>query len=166
MTATTARHRLPLLAPGQAQKEMFHNEALSALDTLVHAAVESVGGAEPPAAPAVGQCWVVGPAPAGEWVGHAHALVAWTESGWRFHPPVAGMRAVVRETGLPVAWDGAAWRIGDVACARFLVGGEQVIGARQPAIASPAGGGTIDAEARGAIAAMLAALRAHGLIAP
>jgi hypothetical protein len=42
----------------------------------------------------------------------------------------------------------------------------KVVGARESAIASPSGGANVDPEARAAIAAMLAALRAHGLIAP
>jgi hypothetical protein len=40
-----------------------------------------------------------------------------------------------------------------------------VVGARQPAIAAPAGGTTIDAEARNAVAALLAVLKSHGLTA-
>ncbi len=46
------------------------------------------------------------------------------------------------------------------------VAGQQVVGARQAAVANAAGGATIDAEARTAINALLAAARAHGLIAP
>jgi hypothetical protein len=44
------------------------------------------------------------------------------------------------------------------------VGGQQVVGSQAAAIASPSGGATVDAEARTAIDAILAALRAHGLI--
>jgi hypothetical protein len=40
------------------------------------------------------------------------------------------------------------------------------VGPRQPGIAPPAGGATLDVEARSAIAAILAALTAHGLIEP
>lgn len=32
MTDTSARFALPLILPGQAQKEIFHNEALALLD--------------------------------------------------------------------------------------------------------------------------------------
>lgn len=44
------------------------------------------------------------------------------------------------------------------------IGGSQVVGARGAAVADPAGGATIDAEARTAIAAILSRLEAHGLI--
>lgn len=165
MTTKTARHGLPLLAPGQAQKEMFHNEALSAVDALLHAAVESVGTTEPPADPTAGQSWILGAAPSGAWAGHAQALACWTEGGWRFHRPAAGMRVMMRGTRVPVEWDGAAWREGEVNCVRVMVGGQAVVGARGAAIANPAGGAVIDAEARGAIGAVLAALRKHGLVA-
>ena len=50
----TDRFALPLLQPGQAQKEMFHNEALAALDLLIQPAVEAVGVNTPPTAPRIG----------------------------------------------------------------------------------------------------------------
>jgi hypothetical protein len=40
-----------------------------------------------------------------------------------------------------------------------------VVGPRQAAVAAPSGGTVIDAESRTALVAILAALRAHGLIA-
>lgn len=164
MTTETARHGLPLLAPGQAQKELFHNEALNAVDALLHPAVEATGATEPPTAPSPGRCWMLGATPTGAWAGHAHALAAWTDGGWRFHPPAAGMRAVLRATRVPVEWDGVGWREGEIVCARVMVGGQQVVGARSESIAAPTGGPVVDAEARAAVAAMLRTLRHHGLI--
>ena len=38
--STTVRFALPLIAPGQAQKEAYHNEALAAIDAALHACVE------------------------------------------------------------------------------------------------------------------------------
>ena len=66
---------------------------------------------------------------------------------------------------VPVEWDGTGWCEGEVNCVRVVVGGEAVVGARGAAIADPAGGAVVDAEARDAIGAMLAALRKHGLVA-
>jgi hypothetical protein len=54
---------------------------------------------------------------------------------------------------------------GDIPAQSFSVGGVQVVGSQQAAIADPSGGGTIDAEARAALAALLVAARTHGLIA-
>lgn len=45
------------------------------------------------------------------------------------------------------------------------VNGVKVLGAQESAIADPAGGSTIDSEARTAISSILSALEAHGIIA-
>jgi hypothetical protein len=45
-----------------------------------------------------------------------------------------------------------------------MIGDQQVVGSRAAAIASPAGGATVDSEARVAVDAILGALREHGLI--
>lgn len=47
----------------------------------------------------------------------------------------------------------------------YYVGGAQVLGAQQPAIPNPTGGVTVDAQSRTTISSILAALRAHGIIA-
>lgn len=161
----TGRWALPLLDAGQAQKEMAVNEALARLDLLTQAAVVSVGLNAPPSAPVVGESWVVGTAPTGAWAGQAGALAGWTAGGWRF---------VVARDGLS-AWSAAdqawatrtngVWRTGAVVGRSLEIGGEQVVGGRRPAIPTPAGGAVVDAEARATVAAVLAALRAHGLIA-
>lgn len=57
------------------------------------------------------------------------------------------------------------WVLGEEACAHLVIGGDRVVGGRQAAIAGPTGGAVIDAESRATLAAILAALRAHGLIA-
>ncbi|WP_420140893.1 hypothetical protein [Sphingomonas sp.] len=58
------------------------------------------------------------------------------------------------------------WRTGQVTGAQLVIDGQQVMGPRQPAIADPAGGSTVDTAARTAVAAVLHALRQHGIIAP
>lgn len=165
MADTTARFALPLLAAGQAQKELFHNEALTIVDALLQPVIEALGTEDPPAAPVPGQCWIVGTQPTGAWAGHAAALAAWTDGGWRFAAPHAGMTAWSLADGMFVRFDGAVWQIGQIAGRALLIGGRQVVSMQQPAIAEPAGGGAPDAESRAAISAILAALRTHGLIA-
>ena len=164
MSEASARLRLPFILPGQAQKELFHNEALSAVDALLHPAVEALEATSPPTSPEIGQSWVIGSDPSGAWSGHAHALAIWTEGGWRFHAPAAGMGVTVRPTRMPASWDGTRWRQGEVHCARLFVNGTPVLGPRAAAIPDPAGGSTVDAEARATLAALLAALRVHGLL--
>jgi hypothetical protein len=74
------------------------------------------------------------------------------------------MRLIVRSTATEAAYRDGAWDLGAVRGSALLIGGEQVVGARMAAIASPAGGAVIDAEARGALDAILGTMRAHGLI--
>lgn len=162
----TARWALPLLDAGQAQKEMTHNEAVTLLDLLAGASVVAVGTNVPPGSPLTGQCWVIGAAPTGDWAGHAQALVGWTPGGWRFLTPREGLTVWSAADGCLAMFAGGQWRVGRIAATELFVGGVRVVGARQAAIAAPTGGAVVDAGARAAIGAVLAALVAHGLIAP
>ena len=161
----TSRLGLPYIEPGQAQKEVYHNEALRLIDVAVAAAVESVGANAPPASPTDGQCFIVGTAPTGVWAGHARAIAGYAAGGWRFVAAIAGMRALDKVSGQTASYDGAAWVVGTVKGAKLELAGLQVVGARLAAVANPSGGGNIDAEARAAIVAILDRLRSHGLIA-
>lgn len=71
---------------------------------------------------------------------------------------------VVRDSGGATVWkvDGNGFVDADTG---YAVGGQQVAGSRQGAISDASGGTTVDSEARTAINNLLAACRAHGLIA-
>jgi hypothetical protein len=161
----TARFALPLLATGQAGKELTHNEALARLDMLVQPAVVAMGVNIPPTAPVAGQCWIVGDAPSGAWAGQGKALAGWTDGGWRFTTPVEGFSAWSISSAKPISYHNGLWREGDVFAARLIVAGQPVVGARGPAIADPVGGTSIDEAGRTATVAILRAMRQHGLIA-
>ena len=163
--SSTARFVLPLLTAGQAQKEIFVNEAVTLIDALVQPCVESAGEDTPPADPLPGQCWVVGAAPEAPWTGAAGKLAIWTANGWRYVEPREGMAVHVRSEGVIARYVDGVWQIGTVAAHEFRVEGQRVVGPRQPAIGDPSGGAVVDAEARDTIAALLDTLRAHGLIA-
>ena len=162
MTDPTPRIQLPLLEPGQAQKEQFHNEALALLDLAVQAAGEGPLDT-PPEAPQPGQCWIVGPVPSGDWAGHAGHVAGWTAAGWRFVAPREGMRIWLDTDRGFALFAGGEWRIGEVH-GKLFVERQQVVGIRGAAIPEPEGGMVVDAEARAAIVALLQALRSHGLI--
>jgi hypothetical protein len=164
--SATPRLGIPLLSAGQAQKEIYHNEALQALETLVAANVEEPPRASPPASPALGACYIVATGATGAWSGKQDNLACFTAGGWRLIPPVDGMTAYVRSTSVWAAYRSSAWELGVVRGSALNIGGQQVVGARGSAIAAPAGGTSVDAEARAAISAILAALRLHGLISP
>lgn len=140
----SARWKLPLLAVGQMQKEVTHNEALALVDALIAPVVEASGVNDPPVAPLTGQSWLVGTAPTGAWIGAAQHLACWTSGGWRLIAPRAG-QTVRLAAGAVVRFDGSAW-------------------INPGNVAAPAGGPIVDNEARAAIAALIAELRLQGLL--
>lgn len=161
---STPRLALPFLSPGQAQKELYHNEALQLLDILVAAAVEEPPRNSPPVPPAVGSCYLVGSAPTGEWAGKQHRLAAYSSGGWRYVGPVEGLVVHVRSTGTWGTYRTGAWEFEILRGSSLVLGGQQVVGTRRPAIIAPTGGAVVDAEARAAINQLLATVRDHGLI--
>ncbi len=165
MPETTPRFALPLLATGQAQKEVTHNEALTLADLLLAPVVQSVAPASVPSSPVLGQGWIVGPSPSGAWAGQAANLAFWTSGGWRFATAPVGMTLWSVADTAPVRRTSSGWEIGQLDAFAVRIGGNQVLAARQSAIPTPTGGSMIDIEARAGIAAILNRLRAHGLIA-
>jgi hypothetical protein len=163
MGETTARLALPFIMPGQAQKELYHNEALTRIDLALHAAIEGPPLATPPAASHNGQSWIVGAGATGAWSGKDGSLACWTEGGWRFIAPVPGMCVWNKAESYRVHWTGSDWSKGELPVTSLVVAGQKVVGERQPSVPSPSGGTTIDEEARNAIAAITAALKSHGL---
>ncbi|MEO8177039.1 MAG: DUF2793 domain-containing protein [Sphingomicrobium sp.] len=150
---------------GQAQKELFHNEALQVLDVIVAAAVEQPPLATPPTTLAIGNCYIVGASPTGAWSGHAQQVAAFTSGGWRFVAPRDGLNVFVRSSGEVAVYSTGSWEIGTLRGSQVELGGDQVVGPRSAAIANPSGGSTADTEARAAIGQILTAMRGHGLIA-
>lgn len=160
----TSRLGLPFLSTGQAQKEFTHNEALQTLDLAVAAAVEESARADPPLSPAIGDCYIVGASATGEWSGKSQSVAGFTSGGWRFVGPIEGMTVYVKSEALFATFADGAWEMGVVRGSSVAIAGQQVVGPRLAAIASVAGGSTIDAEARLTVDAILDALRQHGLI--
>ncbi len=160
----TARWELPLLHAGQAQKELFHNEALTLIDMLVHGVARSADVAVPPDAPVAGSCWIVAAGASGAWAGQAGAVALWTAGGWRFVAPRQGLALFVADRGHALVHDGSGWQDAALRGDGLYLGGVQVVGEQLGAIAAPSGGATVDAEARATIGSILSALRSHGLI--
>ncbi len=136
---------LPMLAAGQAQKELTHNEALVLIDALLFPVAQASAVNTPPSGPTAGQCWLVGSLPSGAWTGHALKLAIWTTAGWRFAPmPLGAVVAVGPEKRWSRRTD-AGWLAA-------------------PVIAAPAGGAVIDVECRTSLNQLLAGLRDAGII--
>ena len=147
----TPRLGLRTLVPGQAQKEITVNESLQILDVVVAGAVEEPARADPPTAPAVGTSYIVASGATSAWAGQDDAIAAFTPGGWRIIAPADGLCVLVKSTGETLRYSSAGWSL--------------VLSAPRAAISDVAGGGTVDAESRTAISAILGALRAHNLIA-
>ncbi len=145
MSETTDRLKLPLIASGQAQKEMTHNEALALMDIAVQPVVQAMETSAPPETPVAGQCWIVGAAPTGAWADQENALALWTAGGWRFVPPREGMSVVRLTDGARLRFEAGAWAAPGV-------------------VEAPAGGSTIDSEARSAISTLILHLVAQGVL--
>ena len=136
------RYALPLLFAGQSQKEAFVNEAHALTDALIHCAIEGTAAA-PPGSPVDGDNWLVGASPTGAWAGQPGKLACRQAGNWLFVSPMDGMRLLDKSTGQERRYS-AGWLA-------------------PAAPADPAGGATIDAEARAAIASLIAALRTAGV---
>lgn len=134
----TPRHSFPMLAAGQAQKELFVNEALARIDTLLHPAVEGEAS-DPPVDPEAGKCWLVAGNATGEWIGQDGRIAGWDGTQWTFCAPQEGMLVFDLSSGKRHCYAGG-WH-----------------SASRPA--SPSGGSIVDQEARAAIDAIIATLQ-------
>jgi len=136
--ASSPRFSLPFLAASQAQKEFFVNEAFARCDALLHAVVEGESGT-PPSDPAEGEGWIVATDAVGEWGGREGELAFRQGGSWLFVAPRDGVAVLDKGSWQVVRYEGQWCRI--------------------TAPAAPTGGLIVDAEARSAIALLVAAMR-------
>lgn len=143
----TANCGFPLLAAGQAQKEITHNEALIVADALISGTVEAGPLDTPPVAPTPGQMWIVGDNPSGSWSQAAGQLALWTQGGWRFFSPHPGQRLWDKTSGSFIWYRESAWS--------------------QPVTLNQAAGGTVvDTEARDMLVTIRNLLISLGVAVP
>jgi len=107
--ADTPNLGLPYIMAAQAQKHVTHNEAIRALDALVHLAVIDRDSTTPPDDPAEGDRHIVGTDGTGAWSGHDLEIAAFQDGGWAFYAPRPGWRAWIVEESALRAWNGTAW---------------------------------------------------------
>ena len=142
-TTTTGRFNLPLLFAAQAQKEVYVNEALSIVDSLLHCAIEGITPT-PPTTPVNGTNWLVGTGGTGAWVGQDGQIASYQEGNWIFIAPRDGVSVLNRATGQQIHYF-SGWQT--------------------PAVpAAPTGGTTIDTQARAAITSLITALQTAGVL--
>lgn len=102
--------------------------------------------ADPPATPLDGEAWRIAETASGAWAGQAGKIAVCQAGGWMFIAPRFGIRAFDKGSGCLMRYDND-W-----------------ITVSRPA--SPAGGALVDAEARQAIAQIIAALTNAGIVPP
>lgn len=95
--------------------------------------------------PVARQKWIVDTVPKGGWARQASKITIYNEGGWRFAPPVAEMLLLDRAANLGRSYDGTSW----IAAS---------------AIATPSGGGTVDAAERATLGEVLTAMRQAGVM--
>lgn len=152
MAETTTRLGLPLLVPGQGQKDMTHNEALGALDMLVQPVLQSRAILAPPSSPEQGDCWLIPDAASGAWSDRVGQLACWTAGGWRFMTASEGWAFWIIDEDVVVRKRQGEWQ----RSAPWSV--------PSTAIPAPVGGTVVDNNARLAIVKLLGHLSALGLI--
>jgi Protein of unknown function (DUF2793) len=128
---------------GQAQKEVFVNEAHARADMLLHPAIAGEASA-PPTTPQDGVCWLVGPAATGAWAGREGQLAGRQAGNWLFAAPRDGLTVFDLSVG-KIRRYANGWHAAN-------------------AVAAPAGGTVIDTQARSAITGLIAALVAGGIL--
>lgn len=141
--STTPLHDLPLLFPGQSQKEFFVNAALSRCDALLHPVIEG-GAVDEPVAPEDGQAWLVAENATGALEGRTGMLAVRQSGTWQFVAVSDGMTVFDRATGQHMLFAGQWRRVGP--------------------IAPPEGGATVDTEARTVINQIIAVMSHCGII--
>jgi len=140
----TARFEIPLLYPGQAQKEFVVNEAFVLLDMLLQHSVIS-SQSTPPSDPNEGDAYRILSGATGDWSDHDGAIASWIGQKWSFFEPVPGMRVFDQAAGQMILFK-SQW-------------------SSSAAPDEPTGGAIIDLEARATIAQLISILRENGLLA-
>jgi hypothetical protein len=143
---------------------MTVNETFLLLDFLVQATCMGGPTNDPPISPTNGDAYICGSAPTNEWQGHPKSIASWSESGWRFAIPIEGMKLTDRSSGKVWHFRQGEWVVGVIVADEVRIADQKVVGMRQPAINAASGGTVVDQEGRAVIAAILGALRSHGLI--
>ncbi len=101
---------LPYIAPAQAQKHVTHNEALRALDAIVHLSLVSKSQTTPPATLVEGARYFIAANATNAWIGTDGQIAAFQDGAWTFYSPQIGWQAWIEDENISQVWDGTAWQ--------------------------------------------------------
>lgn len=160
----TPRLHFPLIASGQTQKDVTHNEAILAIERVTSVTVTSRSVITPPTAPPEGAVFIVPAVATQTWGQPAGMMMHWHVDGWQLMLPHDGQVVLLADEGVMLVhrqgWQ-SLWPV-----LGLEVGGRAVLAAPPSAIAPPSGGGTVDSQARDAIASIISLLVQQGLARP
>ncbi len=105
----TPNLKMPYIAASQAQKHVTHNEALRVLDAVVQLSVIDRDLSAPPATPADGDRYIVGPSATGAWATRDGEIAAWQDNSWIFHAPKEGWISWIDDENVALGYDGSVW---------------------------------------------------------
>lgn len=109
MSELTPNLSLPYIFAAQAQKHVTHNEALQALDTLVHLAVHSEIHLAPETHPNDGERYLVASGGVGLWAGQEGNIAAWQDGVWTFLQPREGWTCWISDPGEMRVFSNGVW---------------------------------------------------------
>jgi hypothetical protein len=105
----TPKLDLPLIAPAQAQKHITHNEALKALDSILHVSVSSRSLLEPPTDPENAASYLLPAGSQGLWQNQDGKLAVVESGHWSFFTPKSGWVIWVEDEAQALISDGSLW---------------------------------------------------------
>ena len=105
----TSRHlNLPYIQPSQAQKHLTHNEAINALDVMVHMSAISRSHTHPPENPNEGDRFLISEAGEG-WGASPQSFAVFQDTTWRYFHPKAGWCCYVEDEAALFIFNGHQW---------------------------------------------------------
>jgi len=150
MTIQTSRHKLPLLAVGQAQKEYTHNEAMIMIDNLINLTVLNIAHDPEIAMQSAtdvenqgSKNWLIGKNATGAWRDRSDQIAVKLDSGWRYLEPIESMTIYNAALNNRMIYKELDWHIA-------------------PILTNADGGDTIDFQARESINEIIELLRLFG----
>ncbi len=105
---------MTFLEQNQSQKHVTVNDALIALDAIVHLSVIDRDTATPPVSPTDGDRYLIASSPTGAWTGSAGKITMFQDNAWNIFDPQDGWLCYVESEGIYLKYD-SGWAINDSA---------------------------------------------------
>jgi hypothetical protein len=104
----TPRLGLPFIVTAQAQKEVTHNESLNRLDAFTMPVMQEILNT-PPVSPTVGDLYLVGTSPTGDFASHDNKIAQYLTGGWQFYTPFKWMDVIIDSLNERMIFNGTGW---------------------------------------------------------